>query len=161
MIRTATPADVPEIHAMVRELAEYEKALPEAKATEEQLHDALFAEHPAAFAHVAEDEDGVVVGFALWFRNFSTWTGAHGIYLEDLYVRPQQRGRGHGKALLAELARICVHRGYGRLEWAVLDWNEPSIAFYRALGARAMDEWTVYRLAGEPLRALGEAKAER
>lgn len=158
MIRTATPADVPEIHAMVRELAEYEKALPEAKATEQQLHDALFAEHPAVFAHVAQDEDARVVGFALWFRNFSTWTGAHGIYLEDLYVRPALRGRGHGKDLLAELARLCVHHGYGRLEWSVLDWNEPSIAFYRALGAVPMDEWTVYRLAGEPLRALGEAK---
>jgi GNAT superfamily N-acetyltransferase len=160
MIRTATPADVPEIHAMVRELAEYEKSLPEAKATEEQLHDALFAEHPAAFAHVAEDDQGRVVGFALWFRNFSTWTGTHGIYLEDLYVRPGVRSRGHGRALLAELARICVHRGYGRLEWSVLDWNAPSIAFYRALGAEPMDEWTVYRLAGEPLRSLGEAKVE-
>jgi GNAT superfamily N-acetyltransferase len=160
MIRTATPADVPEIHAMVRELAEYEKALPEAKATVEQLHDALFAEHPAVFAHVAEDDQGRVVGFALWFRNFSTWTGTHGIYLEDLYVRPDVRGQGHGKALLAELARTCVDRGYGRLEWSVLDWNAPSIAFYRALGAEPMDEWTVHRLAGEPLRSLGEAKVE-
>jgi GNAT superfamily N-acetyltransferase len=160
MIRTATPADVPEIHAMVRELAEYEKSLPDAKATEEQLHDALFAEHPAAFAHVAEDDRGVVVGFSLWFRNFSTWTGTHGIYLEDLYVRPEVRGLGHGKALLAELARICVQRGYARLEWSVLDWNAPSIAFYRSLGAEPMDEWTVHRLAGEPLRSLGEAKAE-
>jgi L-amino acid N-acyltransferase YncA len=158
MIRTATPEDVPEIHAMVRELAEYEKALPEAKATEQQLHDALFAEHPAVFAYVAEDETGRVVGFALWFRNFSTWTGVHGIYLEDLYVRPDVRGNGHGKELLAELARLCVNRGYGRLEWSVLDWNEPSIAFYRALGAVPMEEWTVYRLAGEALRALGEAK---
>ena len=160
MIRTATPDDVPEIHAMVRELAEYEKALPQAKATEGQLHDALFAEHPAVFAHVAEDEDGRVVGFALWLRNFSTWTGTHGVYLEDLYVRPQSRGVGHGRALLANLARICVNGGYGRLEWSVLDWNEPSIAFYEALGAKPMDEWTVYRLAGEPLRTLGEAKAD-
>jgi GNAT superfamily N-acetyltransferase len=160
MIRSATPADVPEIHAMVRELAEYEKAPAEAKATEAQLHEALFGEHPAVFAHIAEGEEGEAVGFALWFRNFSTWTGTHGIYLEDLYVRPPARGLGHGKALLAELARICVNRGYGRLEWSVLDWNEPSIAFYRALGARAMDEWTVYRLAGEPLRSLGGAKSD-
>lgn len=143
---------------MVRELAEYERALTEAKATEQQLHDALFAEHPAVFAHVAEDDEGRVVGFALWFRNFSTWNGTHGIYLEDLYVRPGARSVGHGKALLAELARLCVHQGYGRLEWSVLNWNEPSIAFYQALGAKPMDEWTVFRLAGEPLRTLGEAK---
>lgn len=155
MIRTATPADVPEIHAMVRELAEYERALEDAKATEQQLHEALFGAHPAAFAHVAEDAGGRVVGFALWFRNFSTWNGTHGIYLEDLYVRPDARGGGHGKALLTELARICVERGYGRLEWSVLDWNEPSIAFYRALGAKPMDEWTVFRLDGEALAALG------
>lgn len=155
MIRTATPADVPEIHAMVRELADYERALEEARATEQQLHDALFSAHPAAFAHVAQDADGRVVGFALWFRNFSTWNGTHGIYLEDLYVRPEARGGGHGKALLAELARLCVERGYGRLEWSVLDWNAPSIAFYRALGAKAMDGWTVYRLDGEALAAFG------
>ena len=155
MIRPAVPADVPEIHAMVRELADYEKSLAEAKATEQQLHDALFCAHPAAFAHVAEDDTGRTVGFALWFRNFSTWTGAHGVYLEDLYVRPESRGGGHGKALLTELARICVERGYGRLEWSVLDWNEPSIAFYRALGATPMDEWTVYRLSGAALAELG------
>jgi L-amino acid N-acyltransferase YncA len=155
MIRTATPADVPEIHAMVRELAEYERALEDAKATEPQLHEALFGAHPAAFAHVAEDADGRVVGFALWFRNFSTWNGTHGIYLEDLYVRPGARGGGHGKALLTELARLCVERGYSRLEWSVLDWNEPSIAFYRALGAKPMDEWTVYRLDGAALAAFG------
>jgi GNAT superfamily N-acetyltransferase len=158
MIRTATPADVPEIHAMIRELADYEKALTEAKATERQLHEALFGEHPAVFAHIAEDEDGAVVGFALWFRNFSTWNGAHGVYLEDLFVRPAARGGGHGKALLTELARLCVERGYGRLEWAVLDWNAPSIAFYRALGAKPMDEWSVYRLDGDPLAALGRAR---
>ena len=136
MIRTAIPADVPEIHAMVRELAAYERALEYARATERQLHEALFGAHPAAFAHVAEDADGRVVGFALWFRNFSTWNGTHGIYLEDLYVRPAARGAVHGMALLGELARICVERGYGRLEWSVLVWNEPSIAFYRALGYR-------------------------
>lgn len=140
---------------MVRELAEYEKAVDEARATEEQLREALFGERPAAFAHVAEDAGGVVVGFALWFLNFSTWRGVHGIYLEDLYVRPEARGGGHGKALLAELARICVVRGYERLEWAVLDWNRPSIDFYEALGARAQDEWTVYRLTDGALGALG------
>jgi GNAT superfamily N-acetyltransferase len=154
MIRPATPDDVAEIHAMVRELAEYEKSLSEAKATEQQLHDALFAEHPAAFAHIAEDGTGRTVGFALWFRNYSTWTGVHGIYLEDLYVRPESRGDGHGKGLLAELARICVERGYGRLEWSVLVWNEPSIAFYKALGAVQMDGWTVNRLTGSALETL-------
>ncbi|MFF1394632.1 GNAT family N-acetyltransferase [Streptomyces sp. NPDC058287] len=156
MIRTATPADVPVIHAMVRELADYEKALHEARATEEQLREALFGERPAAFAHIAEDDTtGEPVGFCLWFLNFSTWRGVHGIYLEDLYVRPESRGGGHGKALLTELARICVERGYERLEWSVLDWNEPSINFYKALGAAPQDEWTVYRLTDEALARLG------
>ncbi|MFB6679791.1 GNAT family N-acetyltransferase [Streptomyces sp. NPDC056390] len=156
MIRTATPADVPVIHAMVRELADYEKALHEARATEEQLREALFGERPAAFAHIAEDDTtGEPVGFCLWFLNFSTWRGVHGIYLEDLYVRPEVRGGGHGKALLTELARICVERGYERLEWSVLDWNEPSINFYKALGAAPQDEWTVYRLTDEALARLG------
>src|SRR6185503_14897253 len=115
MIRPAQPEDVAQIHAMVRELAEYEKALSEAKATPEQLHAALFGERPAVFAHIAEDAAGDVVGFALWFLNYSTWTGVHGIYLEDLYVRPGMRGRGLGRALLARLAAICVERGYARL----------------------------------------------
>lgn len=161
MIRTAAPADVPVIHAMVRELAEYEKALHEAEATEEQLHEALFGERPAAYAHIAESDDGEVAGFALWFLNFSTWRGVHGIYLEDLYVRPERRGGGHGKALLAELARICVERGYGRLEWSVLNWNAPSIAFYESLGARPQDEWTVYRLTDGALAELGGASGGR
>ncbi|MFD4713234.1 GNAT family N-acetyltransferase [Streptomyces sp. NPDC058430] len=156
MIRTATPADVPVIHAMVRELADYEKALHEARATEEQLREALFGERPAVSAHIAEDDTtGEPVGFCLWFLNFSTWRGVHGIYLEDLYVRPEARGGGHGKALLTELARICVERGYERLEWSVLDWNEPSINFYKALGAAPQDEWTVYRLTDEALARLG------
>ncbi|MEU8957278.1 GNAT family N-acetyltransferase [Streptomyces sp. NPDC048518] len=147
MIRTATPADVPVIHTLVRDLAAYEKALDEVRASEEQLREALFGERPAAFAHVAQDDaSGEVVGFALWFLNFSTWRGVHGIYLEDLYVRPEARGGGHGKALLAELARICVARGYERLEWSVLNWNEPSINFYKSLGALPQDEWSVYRL---------------
>ncbi|MEU8707567.1 GNAT family N-acetyltransferase [Streptomyces sp. NPDC048565] len=158
MIRTATSEDVPAIYAMVRELAEYEKALDEAKATEEQLREALFGERPAAYAHVAvSDDDGEVVGFALWFLNFSTWRGVHGVYLEDLYVRPERRGGGYGKALLRELARICVERGYGRLEWSVLDWNAPSIAFYESLGARPQDGWTVYRLDDGALAELGAA----
>ncbi|MER5443064.1 GNAT family N-acetyltransferase [Streptomyces sp. NPDC002790] len=158
MIRTATPADVPVIHTMVRELADYEKALHEARASEEQLREALFGERPAAYAHIAEDaESGEPVGFALWFLNFSTWRGVHGIYLEDLYVRPSARGGGHGRALLTELARLCVERGYERLEWSVLNWNTPSIEFYEAMGARPQDEWTVYRLTDEALKAVGAA----
>ncbi|QGV79903.1 GNAT family N-acetyltransferase [Streptomyces ficellus] len=155
MIRSAVVDDVPALYAMVRELAEYEKALDEVRATEEQLREALFGERPAAFAHIAETEDGQVAGFALWFLNFSTWRGVHGIYLEDLYVRPELRGGGHGKALLRELARICVERGYERLEWSVLNWNAPSIAFYESLGARPQDEWTVYRLTDGALERLG------
>ncbi|MFF6908344.1 GNAT family N-acetyltransferase [Streptomyces sp. NPDC012389] len=159
MIRTATPDDVPVLHALVRELAAYEKSLDEVVASQEQLREALFGERPAAYAHVATagEDGGEVVGFALWFLNFSTWRGVHGIYLEDLYVRPDRRGGGHGKALLAELARICVERGYERLEWSVLNWNAPSIAFYESLGARAQDEWTVYRLTGGALGRLGAA----
>ncbi|MFC1412090.1 N-acetyltransferase family protein [Streptacidiphilus sp. N1-12] len=156
MIRTARPEDVPQIVRFVQELALYEKLPEEAKATEEQLHTALFGPEAAVFAHIAEDDTtGRPVGFALWFLNFSTWDGVHGIYLEDLYVRPEARGGGHGKALLTELARICVRRGYSRLQWSVLDWNEPSIGFYRSLGAVPQDEWTVFRLAGGPLAALG------
>ncbi|MFE5209020.1 GNAT family N-acetyltransferase [Streptomyces sp. NPDC056600] len=156
MIRPAAPADVPVIHGLIRELAEYEKAPDEAVATEEQLREALFGERPAVYAHMAVDETtGEPVGFAMWFLNFSTWRGVHGIYLEDLYVRPEARGGGHGRALLTELARICVERGYQRLEWSVLDWNEPAIGFYRALGARPQDEWTVFRLTDEALTALG------
>ena len=163
MIRTATPSDVPEIHRLVCDLAEYEKARDQVEATPELLHRALFGPDAAAYAHVAEiDEPGGgtrIVGFALWFLNFSTWTGRHGIYLEDLYVRPEFRGGGHGRALLTELARICVERGYRRLEWSVLDWNEPSIGFYESLGAIAMDEWTVYRLTGDALARTAGAGA--
>ncbi|MEU9073114.1 GNAT family N-acetyltransferase [Kitasatospora sp. NPDC004745] len=156
MIRTAVATDVPVIHAMVRELAEYEKEPHAAVATEEQLHDALFGASPALFGLVAEDEaTGEPVGFAVWFLNFSTWRGTHGIYLEDLYVRPEARGGGHGKALLLELARIAVERGYARMEWSVLDWNEPSINFYKSLGAVPMDDWSIFRLTGEALTAAG------
>lgn len=154
-IREATPADVPEILAMIHELADYEKAPHEVVATPGLLRDALFGPDPAVYALMAEDdESGAVVGFALWFRNFSTWLGRHGVYLEDLYVRPSHRGHGYGKALLQELARIAVERGYGRFEWWVLDWNTPAIDFYRSIDAVPMDEWTVYRVTGEPLRRL-------
>jgi GNAT superfamily N-acetyltransferase len=154
VIRAAQPDDVPAIYRLIRALAEYERSLPSVTGTEDDLRDALFGAQPAVFAHVAEDA-GEVVGFALWFLNYSTWTGQHGIYLEDLFVDESMRGSGYGKALLTELARVCVARGYQRLEWSVLKWNEPSIGFYRALGAVAMDEWDTYRLAGPALRALG------
>ncbi|MFH9351809.1 GNAT family N-acetyltransferase [Kitasatospora sp. NPDC017646] len=156
MIRTAVVTDVPVVLAMIRELAEYEKAPQEAVATEEQLREALFGANPALFGLIAEDDaTGEPVGFAVWFLNFSTWRGTHGIYLEDLYVRPEARGGGHGKALLLELARIAVERGYARVEWSVLDWNQPSIDFYKSIGAVPMDEWTVFRLTDEALRAAG------
>ncbi len=157
MIRPATPADVPTILRFVRELAEYERAAHEVRATEEDLARDLFgggSAGPAVFAHLAEDESGRPVGFAVWFVSYSTWLGRHGIYLEDLYVTPSARGGGHGRALLAELAGIALDRGYGRLEWSVLDWNEPALRFYRSLGAGAQDEWTVHRLDGEELANL-------
>jgi GNAT superfamily N-acetyltransferase len=158
-IRPAVPADVPRIWHLIRELADYERSLDQVVLTEQDLHDALFAPEPAVFAHVAQARDGAdgaVVGFALWFLNFSTWLGRHGIYLEDLYVTPRLRGQGIGSALLAELAAICVRRGYGRLEWWVLDWNSAAIEFYRSIGAASMSEWTVHRLSG---RALAELAA--
>ena len=151
--RPAVPQDVPAILALVRDLAEYERALHEVHATEADLHEALFGEDARVFAHVVE-LDGEVVGFALWFLSFSTWLGKHGIYLEDLYVRPDARGGGLGRALLRELAAICVERGYGRMEWSCLDWNEPARGFYRSLGAQLQDEWTVHRLSGDALRAM-------
>ncbi len=153
MIRPARPQDVPRIHQLIRELAEFERSLDQVTVTEQDLALALFADRPAIFAHVAE-QSGAVAGFALWFLNYSTWLGKHGIYLEDLYVTPGQRGTGLGRALLAELARICVRNGYGRLEWWVLDWNSAARGFYESLGAVAMDEWTVHRLTGPALHAL-------
>jgi GNAT superfamily N-acetyltransferase len=153
MIRPARPDDVPVIYQLIRDLAAYEKALPGVTGTEQDLRRALLADPPAVFAHVAE-RDGEVAGFALWFLSFSTWAGKHGIYLEDLYVRPDMRRFGLGRALLTELARICVERGYPRLEWSVLDWNQPARTFYAALGAAELDEWTVHRLTGPALRAL-------
>jgi GNAT superfamily N-acetyltransferase len=153
VIRSARPEDVPTILQLIKELADYERAPGAVETTEGLLQEALFCPDPRVHALLAED-DGEVVGFALWFLNFSTWLGRHGIYLEDLYVKPSNRGQGHGRALLAELARICVERGFGRLEWWVLDWNEPAIEFYRSIGAIAMDEWTVQRVSGDALRAL-------
>jgi GNAT superfamily N-acetyltransferase len=153
VIRSATPDDVPEIVAMVHELAEYEREPQSCLLTEAQLAAALFGPSPALFGHVAH-VDGAAAGCALWFRNFSTWRGVHGVYLEDLFVRPRFRGHGLGRALLARLAAECLEHGYGRLEWSVLNWNEPSVGFYRALGAVSMDEWTTFRLDGPPLTAL-------
>ena len=158
-IRAVEERDVDAVVGLVHELAEYERSAEHCLLTPAQLHAALFAPAPALFGHVAEvaGEDGrrAVVGCALWFLNFSTWRGVHGLYLEDLYVQPAHRGAGIGRALLARLAGVCAERGLARLEWAVLDWNTPSIGFYRSLGAVTMDEWTVFRLDGEALEALG------
>ncbi|MGY1672265.1 N-acetyltransferase family protein [Geodermatophilus sp. SYSU D00710] len=157
-IRRVEPADVPAVVGLVRELAEYEESAHEVRLTEEQLHAALFGESPALFGHVALGPDGEVAGMALWFLNFSTWRGTHGLYLEDLYVRPQHRGTGLGRELLRTLAATCVERGYSRLEWSVLDWNTPSIDFYRAAGALPLDGWTVFRLTDD---ALADFAADR
>jgi GNAT superfamily N-acetyltransferase len=151
-IRRVRECDVDAVVGLVHELAEYEKAPRQCHLTADQLRTALFGEAPALFGHVAES-GGEVVGCALWFLNFSTWRGVHGIYLEDLFVSQTQRGSGLGKALLAALADECVRRGLGRLEWSVLDWN-PATEFYKAMDAAPMDEWTVYRLSDEPLRTL-------
>lgn len=151
-IRTAAPQDVALILDLIRELALYEREPDAVVATEAMLHDALF-ERRVAESLIAE-LDGRPVGFALFFHNFSTWTGKPGIYLEDLYVTPDARGSGAGKALLRHLAGIALDRDCGRFEWAVLDWNTPAIDFYRAMGAQAMDEWTVQRVCGDALVAL-------
>lgn len=153
-IRPVTPADVPAVVALVHDLAAYEKAPEQCHLTSAQLHTALFGPSPALFGLVAEsaEPDAPVAGFALYFLNFSTWEGVHGIYLEDLFVRPDRRGDGLGKALLTRLARTAVDRGYARVEWSVLDWNTPSIEFYRSLDAEPMDGWTTFRLSGPALR---------
>ena len=153
MIRDATVDDVTAIAALIRALAGYEHLEHEVTLDETHLREHLFGERRYAEVLIAEDA-AQTVGFALYFHNFSTFLGRPGIDLEDLFVLPEHRGRGHGKALLARLARIAIERGCGRLEWSVLDWNEPSIAFYRSLGARAMDDWTTYRLDGSALAAL-------
>jgi GNAT superfamily N-acetyltransferase len=156
-IRAVEPADVPAVVAMVHELAEYERGAHDCHLTADQLHAALFGPAPAVFGHVAvRAGDREPLGFALWFRNFSTWRGEHGMYLEDLYVRPAARRTGAGRALLAALAAICVERGYPRLDWQVLDWN-PARDFYHRTGAVPMEDWVPYRLSGDALRQLAEA----
>lgn len=154
-IRPIAADDVAAVAGLVHDLADYEKAPSQCHLTARRLHEELFGDHPVLFGHVAETGHRVA-GFALWFLNFSTWTGTRGIYLEDLYVRPEHRGSGLGGELLRTLARECVARGYARLEWSVLDWNSPAIDFYRSLGAMSMDEWTGFRLSGEALTQLGE-----
>lgn len=154
-IRPARHDDVPAVVSMVHELADFERAADECHLTEEQLRVALFGPAPALFGHVAVGPDDVPLGFALWFLNFSTWAGGHGIYLEDLYVRPEARGSGAGADLLATLAAICVQRGYHRLEWAVLTWN-PALDFYAAMGATVLHEWAPHRLSGPALHRLAE-----
>jgi GNAT superfamily N-acetyltransferase len=155
-IRPIEAADVPTVVDLVYELAEYERLRELCHLDSEQLQNALFGPTPALFGLVAEDPEHKVVGYALYFLNFSTWEGVHGIYLEDLYVRPDQRGSGLGRALLTGLATIADERGYARVEWSVLDWNAPSIAFYRSLGAEPMDGWTVFRLTGPALKRVAE-----
>ena len=152
-LRPAAPTDAPEILALIRELADYEHLLHEVDATREGLHAALFGPTPRVFCDLAE-QDGVIAGFALWFYSFSTFRGRHGIYLEDLFVRPAMRGRGIGRALLAGLASRCLREDLARLEWSVLDWNEPALAFYRTLGARGMKDWIPHRVTGEALLTL-------
>lgn len=161
-IRLAGPSDVPAIMKYINALAIYEKALHEVQCTEEHLSKSLFCENPAVFAHVAidtEDADRPIVGIAVWFLNYSTWTGTHGIYLEDLYVDEANRNRGFGLSLLSELAKVCIAKGYRRLQWSCLDWNEPSIKFYKSLGAEVLDEWTGYRMNwGPAMEALAKMK---
>jgi GNAT superfamily N-acetyltransferase len=156
-IRFAEPADVPTIMRLIRALAEYERAPDEVVATEELLHENLFGAHPAAEVLLGE-ENGAPVCFALFFHNFSTWKGRRGLYLEDLFVTPEKRGRGYGRALLVRLAQIARERECARMEWAVLDWNEPAIQFYRKLGARPNEDWTIFRLRRDGIVSLaGEA----
>jgi len=154
-IRPANINDTDEILAMIYELALYEKAPDEAKATREQIIESFFSDDPKVFCEIVE-VDGAVAGFAIWFLNYSTWQGKHGIYLEDLFVRPQYRSKGFGKALLKHLAAICEERGYGRFQWWVLDWNQPAIDFYKSHGAVAMDEWTVFRVSEQALTQLAD-----
>ncbi len=153
-IRPTRPGDLEAVVALVYELAEYEKLVEECHLTADLLREALFAPSPAVFGFVAE-VDGTVVGYTLHFLNYSTWEGVHGVYLEDLYVQPGHRGSGLGKALLANLAQLAVRNGYARMEWSVLDWNAPSIAFYEKLGAVGMRGWTTYRLTGPALARTG------
>ncbi len=152
-IRPAVPKDIPLILELIRDLATYERAPNDVTATEDQLHQVLFGEKPSAEVLIARERTEAV-GFAVFFHNFSTWLGKPGLYLEDLFVRPEKRGHGYGRALLTELARIARDRNCGRMEWAVLDWNEPAIQFYRKLGAKPMHEWTVFRLMPDEFEKL-------
>ncbi len=154
-IHRARPDEAGLIYGFVRELAEYEKLSHEVDASEADIAAALFSEHPRLFCEIAE-WGGEAAGFAVWFANYSTFSGRHGVYLEDLFVRPAFRGKGVGKALLAHLARTCVDNGWSRLQWAVLDWNTPSIEFYKSLGAVLMDEWTICKVSGAALTALAK-----
>jgi len=156
-IRPACLQDVPVILQLIRDLATYERAPDEVTATEEQLVDVLFGERPVAEVLLAFEGESAV-GFAVYFYNFSTWLGRPGLYLEDLFVKPEKRGKGYGRALLVELAKIARDRGCGRMEWAVLNWNEPAIKFYRALGAKPMDEWTVFRLTRDEIAGLANSE---
>ena len=158
-IRPAMAADVPIILELIRALATYERAPNEVTATEKGLMEVLFGEKPAAEVLLAFEKDRAV-GFAVFFHNFSTWLGRPGLYLEDLFVRPEDRGKGYGRALLVDLAKIARERGCGRMEWAVLTWNEPAINFYRKLGAKPMDEWTVFRLTRDGIARLADASPE-
>ena len=153
-IRAALPHEAPLIQELIHELAIFEKAEDSAQASLADISTSFFAEHPAVFCDLVEDENGTVQGFAIWFLNYSTWTGTHGIYLEDLFIRSEARGRGYGKSLLRHLAGICIQRGYHRLQWWVLDWNESAITFYEALGATLMSEWTTMRVEGEALKRI-------
>ena len=152
-IRSAVPADLPTILQFIHDLAEYEKAPDEVELSLDDLKDSLFGVNPQVFCLISE-VDNQTSGFAVWHLNYSTWLGKHGIYLEDLYVDPKFRGLGHGKALLRKLAQICIEKGYKRLQWWVLDWNESAIDFYKSIGAEPMDEWTVFRVSGSSLRKL-------
>ncbi|KLD71534.1 GNAT family N-acetyltransferase [Xanthomonas pisi] len=152
-IRPATPDDVPLLHELITALAIYEREPDAVKATPEDLHASLFGDGATAHALICE-QDGQALGFAVYFFNYSTWLGRNGLYLEDLFVRPEARGKGAGLRLLRYLAQLAVQRGCGRFEWSVLDWNQPAIDFYQAVGARPMDGWTVYRLDGERLAAF-------
>jgi len=154
LIRSARPEESAIILRLIKDLAEYEKAPDQVEATESDLKATIFSKEPKVFCDVVE-VDGEIVGMAIWFLNYSTWQGKHGIYLEDLFIKPEYRGRGYGKALLIHLAKLCEEKGYGRFQWWVLDWNSPAIDFYRSLGAEAMDEWTVYRVSGKALKDLG------
>jgi GNAT superfamily N-acetyltransferase len=153
MIRAATPDDVPTIARLIRGLADYEKLLHLVALDETRLRDHIFGKRPYVEVLLAEEE-GIVVGFALFFHSYSTFACKPGLYLEDLFVEPEHRGKGHGKALLMELAKLAVERGCRRIEWSVLNWNEPAIEFYKSLGAKPMDEWTVYRVTEEALQKL-------